>query len=145
MKLSTHFDLSEFIISQTAIRYGIENIPTPIVVYNLQNLCKYCLEPLGELLNESIYISSGYRCFELNKKVNGSKNSQHITGCAADIKVKGWNTESLYQLIKKSDIKFDQLIQEFDAWVHISYDANKLRGVCLRAVKEGEKTLYLKD
>jgi len=145
MKLSPHFELSEFVVSQNAIRYGIENIPNPIVVYNLQNLCKYCLEPLRDLLGTSIYISSGYRCFELNKKVNGSKNSQHIKGCAADIMAKGFNAESLYQFIKKSDIKFDQLIQEFDAWVHISYDANKLRGECLRAVREGEKTLYLKD
>ena len=44
----------------------------------------------GEIdTEEPIIISSGYRSQELNKKVGGSPMSNHLTGCAVDIRVAG--------------------------------------------------------
>ena len=44
----------------------------------------------GEIdTEEPIIINSGYRSPELNKKVGGSPTSNHLTGCAVDIRVVG--------------------------------------------------------
>ena len=72
-------------------------------------------------------ISSGYRCKELNILLNGAKNSQHLFGCAADFKIKNMSVAEIINVIKKSNIEFDQLINEYDSWVHISYVEGKNR------------------
>lgn len=57
-------------------------------------------------------------------------------GEAADIQVLSMSVEQLFQFIKNGDFPFDQLIQEFDSWIHISYRKNP-RGQVLRAIKQG--------
>jgi uncharacterized protein YcbK (DUF882 family) len=46
------------------------------------------LEKLRKIVERPIHITSGYRCFEYNRKVGGIDNSYHLIGLAADIKVK---------------------------------------------------------
>jgi hypothetical protein len=53
--------------------------------------------------------------------------------------------EQLYQKIKNSNLPFDQLIQEFDQWVHVSYNPAGGRRQCLRAVRENGKVKYIPD
>lgn len=145
MNLSPHFTLEEFTRSQTAVRRGIDNTPPPEVIESLTLLCVYVLEPIRAALGP-VSISSGYRSVTLNRAIGGASGSrsQHTKGEAADISVEGMDTEALYTAIKSSPVPFDQLIQEFGQWVHISYSANTRRQ-CLRAVKEGGKTVYLPD
>jgi len=145
MKLSQHFSLDEFAFSQTAVRLEIDNTPSEAVIKNLKYLCENCLEPLREIIDRPLKITSGYRCQQLNGLIGGSKNSQHITGHAADIKVKGINTELLFQTIIESKIIFDQVINEFSSWVHISFDINFNRMNILRAIKKNGKTVYLTE
>lgn len=143
MKLSLNFNLEEFTTSETAIRKGIDNIPSDEIIANIIVLCSNVLEPLEELINKQIIISSGYRSKELNSEIGGAKNSQHVEGKAADIKVKDISTEDLFQIIIKSEIEYDQIIQEFDKWVHISYNEGKNRKQKLRATKDqNNKTIY---
>jgi len=49
------------------------------------------LEKLRKVIERPVYITSGYRCFEYNRKVGGVANSYHCIGLAADIKVKDIN------------------------------------------------------
>lgn len=114
MELSQHFTLQEFVVSNTAIRKGIDNTPSAEVVKNLRELCNQVLEPLRVKLSKPIKITSGYRSERLNKVVGGSKHSQHIEGKAADIQVAGMSTEELFQFCKEH-LNYDQLIQEFDS------------------------------
>jgi len=144
MNLSEHFTLEEMVFSQTAVRKGIDNTPDTIVIRNLTNLCEHILEPIRKGLARPIHISSGYRCEALNKAIGGAKTSQHIEGKAADISVKGMTTQELYDWIKYSGVVFDQLIQEFDSWVHISYAVNA-RMDRLIATKKNGKTIYTRD
>ncbi len=46
MQLSEHFELAEFLVSETAARSGIANEPTPEVIENLRWLCQQVLQPL---------------------------------------------------------------------------------------------------
>lgn len=83
--MTKHFTLEEFERSQAAARLHIDNRVPAALVPNIRHLCEEVLEPLREHFNEPIYISSGYRCEELNRAVGGVANSQHIRGEAADI------------------------------------------------------------
>lgn len=46
------------------------------------------LDIIREAVGEALYISSGYRTPEHNKKCKGAKNSKHLTAEAADIKAR---------------------------------------------------------
>lgn len=145
MNLSTNFTLEEFITSDTAKLKNIDNTPSKEVISNLNLLCSNILEPLRTLLNKPLYISSGYRCLELNTAIGGSKTSQHMEGKAADLKCKGLSTEDLFKFIINSNLKFDQVIQEFNRWVHISWNSDNNRNEKLRATKDSNNhTIYTK-
>jgi hypothetical protein len=119
MQLSEHFTLKEFLESDEAIRMLIDNSPTELIIENLKRT-SHKLEEVRVLVSKPIIISSGYRCEVLNRAVKGQPNSQHMLGCAADFKVKGLEASVVMQAIFESDIKYDQLILEYDRWVHIS-------------------------
>jgi zinc D-Ala-D-Ala carboxypeptidase len=145
MNLTKNFTLKEMCESTTAIRLGIDNTPSDIAIKSLLLLCKNVLQPLRDHIGESIKVSSGYRSPALNKKIGGSKSSQHCLGQAADISC-GERTAELYEYIKNNLI-FDQLIWEFGTdenpdWVHVSYSSTNNRKECLRAYKVNGKTVY---
>ena len=141
MKLSKNFSLEEFLISQTAVRHGLDMTPPPEVIENLQRLVTTGLQPLRDHVGAGIFINSGYRSPELNGLIGGSKTSAHMTGDAADIRVTGWPPYECAQLIIELELPFDQVIQEFASWVHWGM-ADILRGEKLTAYKEGTKTRY---
>ena len=142
--LSEHFSLPEFVVSQTAIRKGIDNTPPSEAIINLQQLCIHVLEPIRNALGV-VHISSGYRCPELNEAIGGAKTSQHVEGKASDIVVNDIPVDVVFDYIKRSNIDFDQMINEFDgAWLHISYNPGKNRRECLLAKKIDGKTVYVK-
>jgi len=145
MNLTKNFTLKEMYESTTAIRLGIDNTPSDIVIKNLLLLCQKVLQPLREQMEESIKVSSGYRCPDLNKRIGGSKSSQHCFGQAADISCDE-RTAEMYRYIKNNLI-FDQLIWEFGnddnpSWVHVSFSPTKNRKECLRVYKINGKTVY---
>ena len=127
MQLTEHFKLSEFVRSDTADRNHIDNTPTPEVVDNLRALCRNVLEPARVAFVAPIYITSGYRCKELNKAVGGKPTSQHLRGEAADLQVRGVeNLRRLYNVIKSRGV-FDQLLYESNGstkWIHVSYKSS---------------------
>lgn len=132
--LSPNFKLWEFVFSETARRLKIDNTPTEEIVENMKFLCENVLEPLREIVGKPIKINSGYRCLELNKAVGGSKDSQHMQGKAADLRVDGQTVGETFALIKSSLLQYDQLIEEKfvptnpnSGWIHISWNASKNR------------------
>jgi zinc D-Ala-D-Ala carboxypeptidase len=144
MKLTEHFSLSELLASQTATRRGfVEQFkPSDFVIDNLKMVCVEVLEPLRKEIGLPITISSGYRCFKLNKAVGGAVNSQHLIGQAVDIAVVGMNTMEIVAALKKANIEFDQCIEEFGDWVHISFNKDNNRGEYLQARRVKGKIRY---
>lgn len=123
MYLSAHFDLDEFITSETATRYGIDNTPNEEIVDNLRFLASM-MEEVRLLLDKPIIIKSGYRCPKLNSAIGGAKTSQHMQGLAADFICPQFGKPyDVADEISRSDLRFDQLIYEGKngkPWVHIS-------------------------
>jgi uncharacterized protein YcbK (DUF882 family) len=117
MKLSQHFSLGE--LTKTKYQTADGNIPSRVHIENLKRICEnwledlrysyntlYCLQP-GEDYEtsknvEPIIINSGYRSPAVNKLAGGAKGSNHLTGCAVNIRCAGKE-----QMIRYASILLD--------------------------------------
>ncbi|MFZ6655947.1 D-Ala-D-Ala carboxypeptidase family metallohydrolase [Undibacterium sp. TJN19] len=143
MNITPHFSLDGMIFSQTAVRMGLSNAPSPEVLKNLTRLCE-TLEKFRAHLGMPINVSSGYRCPEVNKAVGGSINSAHTKGLAADITVTGIAPRSLAAIFVASGIEFDQIIQE-GTWLHVGLSDGPARREVLTAhFAAGKAVTYTK-
>jgi uncharacterized protein YcbK (DUF882 family) len=119
MKLSTNFTLDELTASQTAARKGLDNTPNATEVANLVRVASL-LEEVRALLNKPILINSGFRSKAVNDAVGSRDTSQHRIGCAADIRVPGMTPREVVEACIAANIGYDQIIEEFGSWTHIS-------------------------
>ena len=127
-----NFSISELIYSDIAKKSNINNFPSEKELNNILELIFYCLQPIRNLIQKPMIITSGYRCKKLNELVNGAKNSSHLRGCAADFIVKEIPIKDIVEIISNSNISFDELINEYDKWVHISFVKGKNRRKILK-------------
>ena len=125
-KLSEHFTLGEF--TRSSSHPEVDNIPSHEAIANLTNLCKW-LEVLRLRAGTPIRINSGYRSPQLNKAIHGVAGSNHMTGCAADIRVENMEQLIRYAAIlldyaKESKQEFDELLIERNShgaiWLHFA-------------------------
>ena len=101
---------------------------------NLKRLCRW-LEQLRRRWNnlygegdDPIIINSGFRSPEVNKAVGGVSTSNHLTGCAADIRCIGMEQALRYAaiLLDISDLNredYDELLIEQKRnviWIHFA-------------------------
>lgn len=130
-KLSEHFTLSE--MCKTHVK-GFNNIPNGAQRDNLKRLCGWLEELRQEWNNkygegnEPIIINSAFRSPSINKAVGGVPTSNHLTGCAADIRVLGMEQALRYAVLlldiadrQKKD--FDEMILERSKnsiWLHFA-------------------------
>lgn len=151
-KFPPNFSRREFELSQTAIRGGIDNAIPEDLLPNTVRL-SWWLQELRNKINRihrtdskarelPIIVTSGYRSPALNKAIGGSTTSQHMKAEAADFNVPGMTARELVDFIVKHHPGFDQMIEEFGQWVHVSVVADKPRGEVLVARKSGGKTTY---
>ena len=140
MKLSEHFTLRELTKTNT----GIENVPSEAQVENLKRVCRW-LERLRKRWNDKygdgddpIIINSGFRSPAVNKAVGGVPTSNHLTGCAVDIRCIGMEQALRYAaiLLDISDMSredFDELLIEQKrsvVWIHFAVRPSGNRRRC---------------
>ncbi len=128
--LSEHFGLAELCKTKTRI----ENVPNEAQVENLKRVCRW-LERLRKRWNDKygdgddpIIINSGFRSPAVNKAVGGVPTSNHLTGCAVDIRCVGMEQALRYAsiLLDISDMSredFDELLIEQKrsvVWIHFA-------------------------
>ncbi len=110
---------------------------------NMFALVDNVLDPLREMIGSPIRVTSGYRTPEHNKKIGGSKNSQHTKGQAVDIQPMKVNTKEVFEILI-NNFEFDQAILEdngYSQWIHISYSSNN-RKQKLKAIMFKGKMIY---
>ena len=99
------------------------------VLCNIKDLADN-LQVLRDFLGEPIRINSAYRSEAHNKAIGGVKNSQHVLGKAADIKVKDIETKDLYLIIESLIIDgqmTDGGLGLYDTFVHYDIRGSKAR------------------
>lgn len=128
--LTKNFTLEELCASNKAKEFRIDNEPRSIQVgVALTALANNVLQPVRDYLKKPLRISSGYRCTKLNAAVDGSINSQHLEGQAADIDCHNDRQELrlIFDYIREN-LDYDQLLFEHnksgDYWIHVSYRAD---------------------
>ena len=129
-QLSQHFTLGELCKTKT----GIENVPNEAQVENLKRVCRW-LERLRKRWNDlygegddPIIINSGFRSAAVNKAVGGVATSNHLTGCAVDIRCIGMEQALRYAAIlldisDQSHEDYDELLIERKRnviWIHFA-------------------------
>ena len=103
----THTDHREF-----------DNTPNATEIANLQRLAEFLEIVKATLGGKPIMVNSAFRSKAVNDAVGSKDTSQHRIGCAADIRVPGMTPDEVVKALIA--LPYDQIIREFDAWVHIS-------------------------
>jgi len=88
--IAPHFNLSEF-----ACPCCQKVMIHPLLLLKLM--------ALRDVLERPVFITSGYRCSNYNRKVGGVANSYHCIGMAADIQVKDINLIELLAYAEEID------------------------------------------
>jgi zinc D-Ala-D-Ala carboxypeptidase len=143
--LTEHFTLEEFTDSQTAARRGINNVP-PANSQERKNLLRTAetMEKVRTILDSKpVLISSGYRSPQVNAAVGGAKNSAHLSGLAVDFTCPGFGTP--IHICKKlkshmEALSIDQLIHEYDTWVHLGLTVGPARHMALTIDSKGTRS-----
>ena len=149
-KLTEHFTLEE--MCKTSV--NLKNVPNEAQIENLKRVCGW-LEKLRSRYNERyegpvdvftplalrrgvggevpIVINSGFRSAAVNKAVGGAPTSNHLTGCAVDIRVSGMEQALRYAVIlldisDEGREDYDELLIERNArgaiWLHFAVRAS---------------------
>jgi len=82
------------------------------------------LEKLREYVGKPVVITSGYRTPEYNKRVGGAKQSQHMSGRAADILVPGMTAEQVEPHAKRAGFTYTQ---RYPNKPHLHVDVRELK------------------
>jgi uncharacterized protein YcbK (DUF882 family) len=121
-KLTNNFTLEEF---NSKCGRDIPNNVLPNILQLAKNL-----QVLRDSIGKSISITSGYRSPQHNKKIGGAKDSQHVKGMAADIKVSGMTPKEvalvIEGLIEQGKMKQGG-IGIYPSWVHYDVRGTKAR------------------
>jgi zinc D-Ala-D-Ala carboxypeptidase len=143
-QLTEHFTLEEMTYSETAARKGINNVPASgsQEYKNLQRTAE-TMEEVRTLLNDKpILVSSGYRSPQVNAAVGGSTTSAHMSGLAVDFHCPEFGTPKAickHLHAHMQALAIDQLIHEYDTWVHLGLSAADPRHMALTIDNKGTR------
>jgi hypothetical protein len=126
MNVSQHFTWAELTRTGQTSLQAANRAEAEAFRAQLTALATNLLEPIRAKFGP-IKVNSAFRGASVNAAVNGSKNSQHLRGEAADIVAPAVSVEELHRWIcAESGLAFGQCILEKSApdrpftWVHIS-------------------------
>lgn len=123
-KFSKYFTLEELYRSDAATEHQVDNTPDKTQTKNLQDLTKLILDPIRVAVEQPIKVNSAFRNVKVNKLVGGVSTSAHCFGLAADIVCPRYGNAKKFakfvaDYLKNNNIAFDQVIYEFNSWVHV--------------------------
>ena len=134
IKITENWFFSELIKSNTAARYGIDNMPSLEHTRHLIEACVMLWQPIRDLLGVPVSNSCAYRSPRVNAMVGGSNTSVHMIGYGMDMTAPRFGSPTkiaqfLSQELPNRGVKFDQLILEYPdhangGWLHVGYKSN---------------------
>lgn len=122
MRLTPHFNLDELTHSNTAVRLNIDNTPLPEEIEKLKYLAEKLEDVRMVLDHNSILISSGFRCLELNRVLKSKDTSHHIICRAVDFTCPNFgDVNQIMKKLRDTNIQFEQCLLEYNSWIHLSF------------------------
>lgn len=118
--LSEHFKTSEFACKHCGLYYV-----DPALVN--------ALESIRRRVGKPVIINDAFRCIEHNESVGGAKNSQHLLGKAADIRIEGYTGRDLYNITESSKLFNGIGRDDFHNYVHVDIREHGLVRWCYDA------------
>lgn len=119
-KISKNFTFEELTHTNT----GCSNAPNDVQTINLRIVTAAILQPLRTYLNEEVTITSGFRSAQVNIEVNGSVGSFHLSGMAADFKVKSFHTaiDFIKNYLEFTELGIYKTKKGVIRFLHVAYD-----------------------
>ena len=124
-----HFNQTAVEHSDYAVAHNLDNSLPEELEGNAQRQCEFLEEVRSFLTGHygqdvKMFVTSFYRGPGLNKAIGGVQTSQHCKGQATDFHTSVGTVDEIFDIIRESDLQFDQLILEYDSeghrWVHTS-------------------------
>ena len=140
--MSKNFPLSEMQFSPTAIRLGLDNTCPQELMHNMERVENHLEDIRANFGNKPVKVLSCYRSPEVNAAVGGSKTSAHRYALAADFVVSGHSVDEVARWCAENIKDYDQVISEFQSWVHLGFTEKVPRRQVLTAKKVNGKTVY---
>lgn len=138
MLLSASFSYDEMVVSELAVRRGIDNRPPEPILERLKATAAK-LEAVQRCLGSPVHVTAGYACPKLNAALGRTSASPHLWGWAVNFICPGAGSPmTICRRLADSEIEFDTLAHEYGAWAHISFDP-KARGQVLTLDAQGPR------
>ena len=148
MKCGKYFSFEEFTVTST----GLVNRPGPQALENIRALVALILDPLRDSVG-AVRITSGYRSLEVNEAIGGAKDSCHLYGLAADLKVAGHRAEELVERMVYLNLPFERALFYHElrgGHVHVQITKRQVmvpdlwgRGAGWAALKEPQRIFWV--
>ena len=130
MQLTPHFTDSE-LCGTSVTKFQKKNLEEGTKQLGKMYMLAGFAERVREIVGYPLIVTSGYRCVSLNNYLGGALVSQHLLCEAIDIVCNKMTVKGMYNKIKASDLKYDQMIIETNKagaeWLHISIGSRKQR------------------
>lgn len=138
-RVTEHFTWREVVFSEMAVRRGIDNTPPEDLMPNIYRQASFMEQLRFVLGGRPIFISSWYRCLELNKAIGGSTTSVHMLGLACDFlcPAMGSPLQVAEYLAQSTELDFDQIIHEYGRWVHVGLNMGNRKQLLTAYRQEG--------
>ena len=148
-----NFNAKEFYNSRTALKNNIDNTPKEQATLENLDILADKMQELRDYFSCPINITSGFRCYELNKMLTASaKDSFHLYGLAADFVIKDQDPVEIVKILSKN-ISVDKAIaSQIDknnkkiTWTHlqVQFNSNDNRNLYLSEIITDEGIKYSK-
>lgn len=133
--MTLNFTLAELTVTNT----GLANTPNADQLVNIERLAATLERVRRALGGKALIVTSAFRSPAVNRAVGGSPTSAHVHGLAADFTCPRYGSPlQVCMAIEESGIEFDQLIHEYDRWVHLGIGPRE-RGEVLTIDKRGAR------
>ena len=147
MRLTEHFTFEEFIRTSHQELQNKNNVEATTYLGNITKVASM-LESLRLFFFRPVFITSGFRCADLNTKVGGSPTSQHLKGEAADFTVRDFQDATGLMFAFnwcQRHLDYGQLIFEHPQgrkpWIHISLPNDKYHKQTMTCINGEYKVL----
>lgn len=115
-RLSPNWTIAEMVKTNC----GLSNVPTLEQILNLHYGVIMILQPLRDFIGCPLICNSAFRSAEVNKAVGGISKSQHLSGCAADIRIPVNKKIEIWNFLTKC--KFVDQALGGKSFVHVSWN-----------------------